>query len=480
MKLLDTLSLSSQVVAAEPAEFGRFLRMAQEREVTDEQRERFKAQLEQRSGEVTIAEIVGVEVHDDGDAVVPIHGPMFKRVPGWIVMLMREFGIEVTSTLDVRDAIVELAADDRVRRIVLSVSSPGGGVHGLGELAASIRGAGKPTLTVTDDCMASAALLVGAQPSRRVAAPAAIVGSIGTLVMLVDDSQLWEEMGVRWILVKTGPHKGTGSIGQEITEEQLAPFQRVVDDMRDQFVDELVTAGVGPRDMVMGLATGEVWTGDDARFLGLVTEIAVDPWSAAAAETPTPPIPPAGSSPASQHPQQQKEPSMLTLKQLGELKDKHPEHASMIVDLATQGKDREEIESAIAETARAEEIAAKDSRISELEAELEAGADAQAKLETDLVAAKEALTDAEKERDEAIARAKAGKDWSSKGTQTHDAGTTGGDGEGNVLAKDLSDEGLKQRWASLTPAAQAEWINFRAFSFAQRHPEQCGLRESEG
>lgn len=132
------------------------------------------------------------------------------------------------------DWIDELAGMEGVDSIILSIDSPGGSVAGLDRLAESINAAKakKPVVAVIGAMGTSAAFYIASQANRIVARKSSMVGSIGTRLTLVDWSQMFTEAGVKVIPIDSAPDdrpfKSAGEMGTEITEQQAAYFQGIV------------------------------------------------------------------------------------------------------------------------------------------------------------------------------------------------------------------------------------------------------------
>jgi signal peptide peptidase SppA len=203
----------------------------------------------------------------DGVGVIPIAGPIGKGVSP----LERLMGVadvnEISATVDA------MAADPAVEKIAFNISSPGGTVTGVEELANKIRDLGKPTMAYTDSEMASAAYWLGSQADRVVASPSATVGSVGVYMAIPDMSKLYESQGVRMVVIKSSgsPLKGAGIEGTSLSDEQMADLQASVDGIHEDFK----AAIRAKRKMVADSALrGQVFSGKQAAAHGLVTGLA--------------------------------------------------------------------------------------------------------------------------------------------------------------------------------------------------------------
>jgi len=141
-------------------------------------------------------------VLENGTGVIPIVGVIGKGLSP----LERMMG---SSDVDsVSEAIDKMAVNPAVERIAFHVSSPGGTVTGVEELANKIRGLKVPTMAYTDSEMASAAYWISSAADRVVASPSATVGSIGVYMAIPDFSKAAEMQGIKMVVIKSGKFKG--------------------------------------------------------------------------------------------------------------------------------------------------------------------------------------------------------------------------------------------------------------------------------
>lgn len=200
----------------------------------------------------------------DGLAVVQLMGPMLRRAGP----LARVFGIAGTDS--VRLAIECALADASIDRILLRIDSPGGSVAGLDQLGDVIAGADKPITALVDGMCASAAYYVASQADRIVAGQNDLVGSIGTRMMLYDFSKAFEKEGIEAVPIDTGKFKSAGAHGTEITEEQRADFQRVVDFYFEDFVSRVSRGRRLDEKKAREVGDGRLFPATEAMQLGLV------------------------------------------------------------------------------------------------------------------------------------------------------------------------------------------------------------------
>jgi signal peptide peptidase SppA len=200
----------------------------------------------------------------NGIAVVPVTGTLMKQCSS--------LG-GATSTVALQAVMRQLAADPTVQGIVLTFDSPGGSVAGTADAGEAIAAAAaaKPVLGHVQDLCASAAYWLASQCTELyVNNGTALIGSIGTIVATYDSSKAAEKEGIQAKVYATGPLKGAGFPGTQITPEQDAYFQGIVNQTQ-QFFTAAVAAG---RDLsiesVSKLATGGVYMASEALDAGLV------------------------------------------------------------------------------------------------------------------------------------------------------------------------------------------------------------------
>jgi len=174
----------------------------------------------------------------DATAVIPIEGPMVRGMG-----VLGDY-LEMADMDEIKNWIHAAANDPEVKRIALSIRSPGGMAIGAPELFATVKQATekKPVMAYTDEMMASAAYFAGVAADAIYVTPSAMIGSVGTYLTLVDDSKLQEGMGVKFIVMRSGKYKGAGIDGW--TEEQLAEKQSIVDAIDEQFKEAVSSSRI--------------------------------------------------------------------------------------------------------------------------------------------------------------------------------------------------------------------------------------------
>ncbi len=209
----------------------------------------------------------GEHLTDEGIAVIEVSGVLMKFVGSLD---------DGTSTVRLREKVRRAARSSNVRGIMLVIDSPGGTVAGTESLASDIARAArsKPVHAYFEDLTASAALWIGVQANVTSANATALVGSIGTYLLVYDLHKLAENEGIEPVLIRAGePYKGAGAPGTEITQVQRAKWQQDINALNEHFLRGVARGRNLPIERVRELNTGEVWIGQAARTAGLVDHI---------------------------------------------------------------------------------------------------------------------------------------------------------------------------------------------------------------
>ncbi len=158
--------------------------------------------------------------------------------------------------------------------IVVRLESPGGTVHGYG-LAASqlarLRTRELPITVCIDKVAASGGYLMACVAQHVVAAPFAIVGSIGVVAAVPNIHRVLDKLGVDYEDVTAGQYKRTVSLLGEIKPEGRAKLKEQLEETHGLF--KSFVSGMRPKLDIEAVATGEYWHGTRAVELGLVDAI---------------------------------------------------------------------------------------------------------------------------------------------------------------------------------------------------------------
>ena len=183
--------------------------------------------------------------------------------------------IRATATASLREEVSAiLAVATEGDRVLARLENAGGAVHEHG-LAASqllrIRQKELPLIIAVDKVAASGGYLMACVASRIIAAPFAIIGSIGVIAQLPNFNRWLQEKGVDFEQVTAGRFKRTLTLFGKNTEEGREKLREEIEDVHDLFKTQIATHR--PQLDVEQVATGEYWYGTRALELGLIDEI---------------------------------------------------------------------------------------------------------------------------------------------------------------------------------------------------------------
>lgn len=202
-------------------------------------------------------------------AIIPVIGTLVQRGSSLDAMS----GLMSYQVLNNR--IQHAKENSSVKGIVLEVDSGGGSVAGCFELCEAIIEARKvkPVWSIANEGMFSAAYAIGGSANRITAPKTANLGSIGAIILHVDQSKLDKTIGVKYTAIHAGKHKNDFSSHKPLSNDAQARMQSLVDRSYNVFVAQ-VAAGRGMDEQAVRDTEAQIYTIQEAIELGLADEIA--------------------------------------------------------------------------------------------------------------------------------------------------------------------------------------------------------------
>ena len=182
----------------------------------------------------------------------------------------------ITNSADIIRQLKKYAKDSSVPAIVMHIDSPGGGVAPSQEIYEEMKKAkesGKKIVASMGSVGASGGYYVACVADTIVANPGTLTGSIGVIFQFPVAEELFKKIGLRFEVVKSGEFKDVGSYNRRMTEAERKLLQSVIDDTYDQFVEVLVENRNLSEEEALKIADGSIFTGRQAKKLGLVDEL---------------------------------------------------------------------------------------------------------------------------------------------------------------------------------------------------------------
>ena len=173
------------------------------------------------------------------------------------------------------EQLKKFSKDDSVKAIVLRLNTPGGSVGPSQEIFEEVRKVGGKKVVVASmgALAASGGFLIACASDKIYANPGTITGSIGVIMNFVNVRDLIEKIGVKGIVIKSGDFKDIGSPLREMRPEERKLLQSVIDNVYSQFVNTVAERRNISRDDILAIADGRIFSGEQAKNLGLVDNL---------------------------------------------------------------------------------------------------------------------------------------------------------------------------------------------------------------
>jgi protease-4 len=161
-----------------------------------------------------------------------------------------------------------------IKAIVLHIDSPGGGAAASQEIYHQVMQVReqkhKKVVASVESVGASGAYYIASACDKIYANPASVVGSIGVIMEWTNYGDLLRWAKLKNVAITHGSLKDAGDPTRDMTAAEAAYFQSLVDNMYGQFVHDVAVGRHTTDAKITPLATGQVWTGEQAQPLGLI------------------------------------------------------------------------------------------------------------------------------------------------------------------------------------------------------------------
>lgn len=197
-----------------------------------------------------------------------------KLVKGSGIGVVEVKGLIIDSQETVKQ-LHDFGLDDDVKGVVLRVDSPGGIVGPSQEIYQEVKklAARKKVIVSMGSVAASGGYYIAAPASLIYANPGTITGSIGVLMKFSNVEGLMDKIGMKSFTLKTGKFKDSGSPVRQMTEEEKALLQAVIDSTHGQFVKAVAEGRKLPVEQVRVIADGRIFSGEQALAIKLVDRL---------------------------------------------------------------------------------------------------------------------------------------------------------------------------------------------------------------
>ena len=169
----------------------------------------------------------------------------------------------------------ELRENDNVKAIVLRVNSPGGSATASEVILREIllTKEQKPVIVSMGNVAASGGYWISAGADQIFAEENTITGSIGVFGLLPNIQKIGNNNGITWDVVQTGKFADIDSSVRPKTDAELAIYQKSVAQVYNLFLQKVAEYRKLPQEKVRQIAQGRVWSGKEAKKIGLIDQI---------------------------------------------------------------------------------------------------------------------------------------------------------------------------------------------------------------
>lgn len=176
---------------------------------------------------------------------------------------------------DAMEDIVRFKEDDGIKGVIVRINSPGGSVGPSQEIYQELKklAAKKKVFISAGGVCASGGYYIASAGEKIYANPSTITGSIGVIMEQVVAEELLKKVGIQPNTIKSGKFKDVGSPFRKMQDDERAYFQKILDSIHEQFMKDVAEGRKMPIEQVKKLSDGRVYTGTQAKELGLVDGI---------------------------------------------------------------------------------------------------------------------------------------------------------------------------------------------------------------
>jgi protease-4 len=197
------------------------------------------------------------------------------------------FGNDEIGVIDVSGVIMDadkldtqlkkFGDDNSIKAIILHINSPGGGAAASQEIYHEVlrirQEKHKKVIASVESVGASGAYYIASACDKIYANDASVVGSIGVIMEWTNYGELYRWAKLKSVVIHAGELKDAGDPTHDVTPQEQAYFQSLVDNMYAQFIHDVASGRHTSDDKIKPLATGQVWTGQQSLPLGLIDKV---------------------------------------------------------------------------------------------------------------------------------------------------------------------------------------------------------------
>jgi len=179
--------------------------------------------------------------------------------------------------ISAEETITNIAAfreNEAVKAIVVRIDSPGGTVGASQEIFEELKKTRKvkPVIASMGSVAASGGYYAALGAQKILASRGTITGSIGVILKFANLQEIFQKIGYKPEVIKSGAHKDIGSTSRPMTVEERNLLQSMIDNVHQQFIAAVSEERGLSRADVISLADGRIYSGEQAKERGLIDD----------------------------------------------------------------------------------------------------------------------------------------------------------------------------------------------------------------
>ncbi len=203
-----------------------------------------------------------------GIAIVPVYG---------VIEMSQDRSFMNTSygSDSICDMLDSIGKNKNIKAIVLRINSPGGTIGAVQEIYQKIeelKEQGVKVVASLGDVAASGGYYLACTADKIYANPGTLTGSIGVIMSSVEFSEALDRFGIKMNVIKSGTHKDILSPYRKMTEKEQLILQSCINDSYSQFVGVVAQHRKMSMSSLKEIADGRIFTGRQAKSVGLIDE----------------------------------------------------------------------------------------------------------------------------------------------------------------------------------------------------------------
>jgi protease-4 len=163
--------------------------------------------------------------------------------------------------------------NDRIKGVIIEINSPGGAIAPTQVIYDRIMKMKKPVYSVMETIAASGGYYTAIAADRVYALRSTVTGSIGVIMQYANTKELFEKIGIKSVVFKSGALKDVPSSTRELSESERKYLQSNIDDLYEQFIEDILKRRKISEKELRRLADGRIFSGKQAVEFNLVDRL---------------------------------------------------------------------------------------------------------------------------------------------------------------------------------------------------------------